>query len=114
MAYTTPRSHCCEALYARERSLPVSWALWACGKHRADWDRVSIRLSRSHGVDTMDRGKVISKTVRMETSKANRADSTSLETARELALIALPCGVTTSAMMVAVFGQANRRGRGAR
>ena len=73
--------------------LPDSWALWACGKHRADWDRVSIRLSRSNGVDTMDRGKVSSKTGRMETSKANRADNTSFETAKELALITLPCGV---------------------
>ena len=65
-------------------------------------------------MDTMDRGKVISKTVRMETSKANRADSTSLETTKELALIALPCGVTTIAMMVTRFGQANRRGSRAR
>ena len=71
--------------------MPVSWALWACGKHRADWDKVTFRLSRSNGADTMDRRQVNSKTGRMETSKAKRTDNASTEATKELALVALPC-----------------------
>ena len=62
----------------------------------------------------MDRGKVISKAVRMQTSKANRANSTGHETAREVALTALPSGVAKDALMVSMFGQVNGKGRGAK
>ena len=67
------------------------WALWACGKHRAKWDRVAFRLSRSNGADTMNQGQVGSKTGRMEAGKAERTDNASTEATRELALVALPC-----------------------
>ena len=62
----------------------------------------------------MDRGKVISKALRMQTSKANRANSTGHETAREVALTALPSGVAEDTFMVWMHGQVNGNGREAR
>ena len=62
----------------------------------------------------MDRGKVISKAVRMQTSKADRANSTGHETAREVALTTLPWSVAEDFSVVSLFGQITRRGRMAR
>ena len=48
----------------------------------------------------MDRGKMISKAMRMQTSKAKRANITGHETAREMALTALPCAVARKTFII--------------
>ena len=53
----------------------------------------------------MGRGKVISKAIGMQTSKAKRAHSTCYEAAREMALTALPCAVAVKTFISWVYVQ---------
>ena len=59
----------------------------------------------------MDRGKMNGKAFGMQTSKANRADSTGHEIAREVALTALPCGVAGGTFMIRMRVRVNESSR---